>query len=98
MSTDTNDPLAVAEAMMKERRDTVKSLAKLGDEKATLQEKIAQIEQQEADAYEQALASGWTQSELKKMGFTRKSGPRKSKKTKDESATVTPFNGQEVSA
>jgi primosomal protein N'' len=48
MSTETNDPLAVAEAMMKERRDTVKSLAKLGDEKATLQEKITQIEQQES--------------------------------------------------
>ena len=98
MSTDTNDPLAVAEAMMKERRDTVKSLAKLGYEKATLQEKITQIEQQESDAYELALASGWSQSELKKMGFTRKSGPRKSKKSKDQSATVTPLNGQEVSA
>ncbi len=98
MSTETNDPLAVAEAMMKERRDTVKSLAKLGDEKSTLQEKITQIEQQESDAYELALASGWSQSELKKMGFTRKSGPRKSKKSKDQSATVTPFNGQEVSA
>ncbi|WP_181276452.1 hypothetical protein [Brevibacterium oceani] len=98
MSTDTTDPLAVAEAMMKERRDTVKSLAKLGDEKATLQTKISEIEQQESDAYELALASGWSQSELKKMGFTRKSGPRKSKTKSDTSASVTPIDGQEVSA
>ncbi|WP_193072825.1 hypothetical protein [Brevibacterium sp. FME37] len=98
MSTDTTDPLAVAEAMMKERRDTVKSLAKLGEEKTALQAKIADVEKHEGDAYELALASGWSQSELKKMGFTRKSGPRKSKRTTDSSASVTPINGQEVSA
>lgn len=98
MSTDTNDPLAVAEAMMKERRDTVKSLTKLAGEKTTLQAKVAEIEKQEAEAYELALASGWSQSELKKMGFTRKSGPRKSKAKTDTSASVTPINGQEVSA
>lgn len=98
MSTDTTDPLAVAEAMMKERRDTVKSLTKLAGEKTALQTKITEIEKQEADAYELALASGWSQSELKKMGFTRKSGPRKSKTKTDNSASVTPTNGQEVSA
>lgn len=98
MSTDTTDPLAVAEAMMKERRDTVKALAKLGEEKATLQAKIAEIEKQETDAYELALTAGWSQSELKKMGFTRKTGPRRSKRTKDDSATITPINSEVVSA
>lgn len=98
MSADTTDALAVAEAMMKERRDTVKSLAKLGDEKATLQAKIAEIEKQETDAYELALAAGWLQSELKKMGFTRKNGPRRSKRPKDESATITPINDGGASA
>lgn len=98
MSADTTDPLAVAEAMMKERRDTVKSLAKLSDDKATLQTKITEIEKQETDAYELALTSGWLQSELKKMGFTRKNNPRRSKRTKDDSATIAPNNGQDVSA
>ena len=98
MSTETNDPLAVAEAMMKERRDTVKTLAKLSDEKTTLQSKIAEIEKQETHAYELALNSGWSQSELKKMGFTRKNSPRRPKKPKDDSATITPNNGQEASA
>ncbi|PCC45502.1 hypothetical protein [Brevibacterium aurantiacum] len=84
--------------MMKDRRDTVKTLAKLDDEKATLQAKISKIEKQESDAYELALASGWSQSELKKMGFTRKTGPRRAKKTKDDSTTITPNNGQEASA
>lgn len=98
MSTDTTDPLAVAEAMMKERRDTVKSLTKLAGEKTALQTKITEIEKQEADAYELALASGWSQSELKKMGFSRKIGPRKSRTKTDNSTSVTPTNGQEVSA
>lgn len=98
MSTDTTDPLAVAEAIMKERRETVKSLAKLGDEKRAMQAKIAEIEKQEADAYELALASGWSQAELKKIGFSRKTGARKTKSNADSSATVTPINGQEVSA
>lgn len=98
MSTDNADPMAVAEAMMKERRDTVKSLTKLGEEKKAMLTKIADLENQESDAYELALASGWSQSELKKMGFTRKTGPRKTKKSTDSSATVTPLNGQEVSA
>lgn len=97
MSTDTNDPVAVAEAMMKERRDTVKSLAKLGAEKTALQTKIAEVEKQEAEAYKLALASGWSQSELKKMGFARKTGPRKRKKNADSSATVTPTSAQEAS-
>lgn len=98
MSTEPNDPLAVAEAMMKERRETVKSLAKLSDDKATLQTKITEIEKQETEAYELALASGWSQSELKKMGFTRKTGPRRPQKTKDDSTANTPISGEDVSA
>lgn len=98
MSTDAKDPLAVAEAMMKERRDTVKSLAKLSDDKATMQTKIAEIEKQEADAYELALAAGWSQSELKKMGFTRKTGPRRTKQTNNASANTDSANGGKVSA
>lgn len=98
MSTDSNDPMAVAEAMMKERRDTVKSLAKLRDEKAAAQAKISELEMQEAEAYELALASGWAQSELKKMGFTRKTGPRRSKRNTDTSTTVTPTNDEGISA
>ena len=94
----STDPLGVAEAMMKERRDAVKSLAKLGDEKATLQAKITEVEKQQADAYELALTAGWSQSELKKMGFTRKNGPRRSKQAKDNAATIAPVYGQEVSA
>lgn len=97
MSTETNDPMAVAEAMMKERRDTVKSLAKLRDEKAAAQAKISELETQEADAYELALASGWAQSELKKMGFTRKSGPRRTKRTNSSSANSNSANGAQVS-
>lgn len=97
MSTDTTDPMAVAESMMKERRDTVKTLAKLADEKTTLQTKIADIEKQETDAYELALASGWSQTELKKMGFTRKTGTRRPKKTKNDPTTNSPNNGQEAS-
>lgn len=58
MSTDTADPLAVAEAMVKERRDTMRSLAKLGEDKGVLQAKITEIEKQETDAYELALAAG----------------------------------------
>lgn len=98
MGTDSNDPMAVAEAMMKERRDTVKSLSKVRDEKAAAQAKISELETQEAEAYELALASGWAQSELKKMGFTRKAGPRRSKRSTDTSATATPANDEGVSA
>lgn len=98
MSTNSNDPMAVAEAMMKERRDTVKSLSKVHDEKAAAQAKISELETQEAEAYELALASGWSQSELKKMGFTRKAGPRRSKRNTDTSATATPTNDEGVSA
>lgn len=98
MSTDGNDPMAVAEAMMKERRDTVKSLSKVRDEKVAVQAKISELEMQEAEAYELALASGWAQSELKKMGFTRKAGPRRSKRNTDNSTTATPATGEDVSA
>lgn len=98
MSTDNTDPMTVAEVMMKERRDTVKSLAKLRDEKSVAQAKISELETQEAEAYELALASGWSQPELKKMGFTRKTGPRRSKRTQDNSPSIASTSGEEVSA
>lgn len=98
MTTESTDPMAVAEAMMKERRETVKALAKLNDEDAALRAKIVEVGEQMSDAYELAIAAGWSQSELKKMGFTRKGGGRRAKKSSDSPASVTPITGEQVSA
>lgn len=75
------DPLALAEALIKERRDAVKTLAKLAADKAALNEKIAELDTQESAAYEAALATGWSQSELKQIGFTRRGTARKARKS-----------------
>lgn len=98
MTAESTDPLAVAEAMMKERRETVKALAKLNDEEAALKARIIELGEQMSDAYELAIASGWSQSELKKMGFTRKGGSRKPKTSGDSSAQVAPISGERASA
>lgn len=94
---DTNfDPMAAAKQIMKDRENAIKALAKVASDIEANETKLAELHDEERTAYDSALAVGWSQSELKRIGFTRRGA---GKKTPRKTTRKEPTNeGSETSS
>lgn len=85
--SDTNfDPMAAAKQIMKDRENAIKTLAKVASDIEANEAKLSELHDEERTAYDSALAVGWSQAELKQIGFSRRSSGKKTarKRTREE--------------